>query len=260
MIKPIPMSIPSSGFKGVILALFFSSVLLAGCSSKVVKKEEPVGAEVSFQKGMASYEQGAYEEAEASFKAVMEDYPLDSYAVDAILMLADTYYADEKYDDASAYYTTFYTFHPAHPKAPYALFQKGMGHLKEVLSVDRDQAQTRKALFAFEDLTRNYPESAYSRKAEELMIFLKKRLAERELYVGEFYFKTKNFKGALLRFAFILKDYPDTGLADKALYYIGESYTRLGEKDLAKGAFSTLITEFPKSPFVNSAKYRLNEG
>lgn len=201
-----------------------------------------------------------YDEAEAEFKGIMEDYPFDAHAADAVLMLADTYYAQDNYGDASAYYTTFYAFHPSHSKAPYALFQKGMSHLKEVLSIDRDQTSTRKALFAFEDLLTNYPESPYSDKARELIVFLKRRLAERELYVGGFYFKVKNYRGALLRFGSVLKDYPSSGLVDRALYYIGESYIMLGEKERARDAFSTLVTEFPKSPFADSAKDRLKEG
>ncbi|HAG51355.1 MAG TPA: outer membrane protein assembly factor BamD, partial [Deltaproteobacteria bacterium] len=42
------------------------------------------------------------------------------------------------------------------------------------------------------------------------------------------------------------------------LYYIGKSYVGLGEKDLAKDAFITLITDFPNSSYVNEAKKWLN--
>ncbi|HLE08664.1 MAG TPA: outer membrane protein assembly factor BamD [Thermodesulfobacteriota bacterium] len=245
----------------IFFAFLLPLIIFTGCSStsKLVKGEQ-LGVEVSYLKGMDSYEHGMYEEAEAAFKRIVEDYSLSPYAVDARLMLADVYYAEEKYDDAGAQYTTFYTFHPSHPKAPYALFQKGMGHLKEVLSIDRDQGSTRKALFAFEDLMGNYPDSPYSRKAREMIVFLKGRLAQRELYVGGFYFKMKNYKGALSRFGSVLKDYSDTEVVDEALYYIGESYIMLGERKRAKDAFSTLVEEYPGSPYTAAAKNRLNEG
>jgi outer membrane protein assembly factor BamD len=135
-----------------------------------------------------------------------------------------------------------------------------MSYFKELLTIDRDQTTTKKVLFAFEDFIKTYPENPYSAKAEELCFFLKKRLAESEFYVGKFYFKSKKYKGALSRFVIILRDYPDVGLADKALYYIGECYSSLGEEELARDAFSTLVTEYPESPFAAIASNRLMGG
>ncbi len=238
---------------GVFLVLV---LFVGGCAGQGKSLDEMDAGEI-YYRGVKAYHNLNYELAESSFKRLMEEFPLSPYALDAELMLADTYYRVERYEDASSYYTNFVTLHPSHPKAPYALFQKGMSHFKDVLSVDRDQTATRKALFAFEDLVRYYPESPYAEKAKELIRFLRRRLAEREFYVGRFYFKGKNYKGALYRFREILEHYPDVGLTDKTLYYIGESYTRLGEKNLAEEVFSTLIKEFPDSPFAESAKGRL---
>jgi outer membrane protein assembly factor BamD (BamD/ComL family) len=38
---------------------------------------------------------------------------------------------------------------------------------------------------------------------------------------------------------------------------IGECYRELGEDELARDAFSTLVTEFPESPFASVASDRL---
>ena len=97
-------------------------------------------------------------------------------------------------------------------------------------------------------------------KALELKVFLRRRLADSELYVGRYYFKRKNYKGALIRLADILRKYPDVGLTDKVLYYIGESYGYLGEDELARDAYDTLLSEYPESPFVSHAKKKLADG
>ena len=47
------------------------------------------------------------------------------------------------------------------------------------------------------------------------------------MYVGRFYYKTKNYKGALRRFVIVIKDYRDTNAVDEALYCIGETYDSL---------------------------------
>lgn len=238
-----------------LFVLLAAMVILAGCASHdaIVKKD----AKELYDNGMAAYIDLRYDEAEKDFRALMEDHPLSPYSVDAQLLLGDIAYAGEKYDEASAYYTNFVAFHPTHPRAAYAQFQKGMSHFRDVLSVDRDQAATKKSLFAFEDLVKNYPGSQYHEKAVGLISFLKKRLAEKELYVAHFYFNSKNYKGALMRFSIVLKDYPDSGLSDETLYYIGETYSRLGEEKLAQDAYATLLANYPESPYVKDAKDRL---
>ena len=240
-----------------LLLLFSTLIILSGCAgvSEVTVSRDP---KELYDRAMTAYLSDKYEDAEKYFRAIMEDHPLSPYALEAQLMLGDVCYASEKYDEANSYYTNFVALHPSHPRAPYALFQKGMSHFKDILTIDRDQTSTKKALFAFEDLKRAYPESPYSDKAGELISFLKRRLADREFYIARFYFKNENYKGALSRLKDILSDYPDVGITDEALYYIGESYLKLGEKKLASDAYTTLISNFPKSPFVEDARNGLS--
>lgn len=237
---------------------FITLLAISGCAAT----QELQGArdpKELYDKGTLAYQGQRYEEAETAFKTLLNEHPLSRYSVEAQISLADVYYVQEKYEDAVSYYTNFAALHPTHPKAAYSMFQKGMCHFKEVLSIDRDQSATRKALFAFEDLRLAYPGSSYTTKAIELTGFLKKRLAEREFYVARFYYKNKNYKGALSRFRDLLKNYPEAGFTDTALYYIGESYMKLGEKKLADDAFSTIISNFPESPYVKGAIDRLKE-
>lgn len=227
-------------------------IVLSGCAGVKDMSGRTNPAEL-YETGMKSYLDGRYVEAESAFRTLLDEHPISQYSLDAQLMLGDVCYEMEKFDDASSYYTSFVALHPVHPRAAYALFKKGMSHFKEVLTFDRDQTSTRKALYAFEDLIAVYPDSPYYSKSKDLITFLRRRLAERELYVAEFYYKSKNYKGALGRFRDILENYPDSGLGDKALYYVGLSYTKLGEAKLAVDTFSTLISEYPESPFAEGA-------
>lgn len=241
------------------LLFTFGILLFSGCAS--TKDELANGSDPAFlySEGAALYRDGDYNGAIDRLKKVMEGYPLSPLAVDAELLLSDAYYASAEYSDAASYYTNFVSLHPNHSKAPYALFQKGMSYFREISTIDRDQTNTQKALLAFSDVISLYPSSIYVDKAKEMAAFLKRQLAERELYIGNFYFKDKKYRGALARFAEVLKNYSDVGLSDKALYYIGRSYIELGEKDLAKDAFSTLIANFPDSPFAHDAKSWLSD-
>ncbi|MBI5902233.1 MAG: outer membrane protein assembly factor BamD [Deltaproteobacteria bacterium] len=246
-------------YSGAVLAVLVL-LILNGCGAATKELAGKKDLTELYDNGTRSYQAQRYEESERNFKALMEDFPLSKYAVDAQLKLGDVYYGMERYEDANSYYTNFAALHPRNPKADYALFQKGMCHFKDVLSVDRDQTSTRKAIFALQDLISAHPNSPYVPRAREIIAFLRNRLAERELYVARFYYKGKNYKGALGRLRDLLKSYPDSTWTATALYYIGESYTGLGEKKLAKDAYTTLISDFPDSSYAGDARKRLSEG
>ncbi len=240
----------------LIITVIVVSGLAVGCTSSKDLHKQRTDKEL-YDSALEKQIGERLVDAEAEYKRLMEDFPFSPFAVKAQLKLADLYYSREEYDSAAAYYTTFVALHPSHPDAAYALFQKGMSLFKNVLGVDRDQTSTRKALFAFEDLRRDYEESPYHEKAVELMAFLRRRLAERELYVAHFYFKDKNYKGALVRLGDILKQYPEVGLNPEVLYYIGESYRMLGESEMARETYTSLVEEYPESSFVARARSAL---
>lgn len=236
------------------LFVLLAGFVLFGCATAKKELSYSGAPAAIYTQAMAAYGDAHYGEAEVLFKRLMEQHPLSPYSVEAQLMLGDVCYMGQRYEEAASYYTSFIAMHPGHPKASYAFFQKGMSHFKGVLTIDRDQTSTRKALFAFQDLLKNYPGCEYAEKADEIVDFLRKRLAEREFYVGKFYLKGDNYKGALARFRDILQKYPDCGLTDQALYYIGVAYSELGERTLAREAFSGLMSDYPESPYAEDAE------
>jgi outer membrane protein assembly factor BamD len=56
-------------------------------------------------------------------------------------------------------------------------------------------------------------------------------LAEKEFYVGEFYFNQKKYQAALRRFETVAREYPNVGLDFKVGFYIQESRRRLAEAE-----------------------------
>ncbi len=234
-------------------------LFLSSCTSTttVVDKKGPADL---ISEGVVFSHGGNFEKAIEMFKSVLNEYPLSEYVLEAQILLADTYYSMKEYSDSASYYTDFVVLHPAHPKAPYAQFRKGMSYFKEILSSDRDQSATKKAILAFDDLIANYPSSIYVDRAIEMRYFLRNRLADNELYVGKFYFKNGKYQGALKRFEAIIGEFPDSGVFGETLYYLGESYLALGEDELAGYVFERLVNSFPESPFADGAKLHLNGG
>ena len=245
--------------------LLFASLLLAalvftGCAT-TTEKSGLTTTSNTIEEGIELSQMGNYDSAIEKFREIIDNYPLSLEAVEAQLLLADTYYEKGEYEDGAAYYTDFATLHPAHPKASYAQFRKGMCYFKQALSIDRDPTSTKRAILAFDDLTTYFPSSIYSGKAREIRLFLRNRLAAREYMIGGFYFKKKNYRGALGRFLPIIQNYPEAEVTPAVLFYSAMSYTERGERKEAEEMFTNLIDRYPYSSFTDRARrLRKNSG
>jgi outer membrane protein assembly factor BamD len=67
--------------------------------------------------------------------------------------------------------------------------------------------------------------------AEKMVRDCKKAMGEQEFYVGEFYFKIKEYRAALGRFEKIAREYANVGLDEKVNRFIGETKKRIAEKE-----------------------------
>jgi outer membrane protein assembly factor BamD len=74
---------------------------------------------------------------------------------------------------------------------------------------------TRRAISAFQRLLKEHPFSTYAKTAKERIQNCRRLLAQHELYVANFYFKSKHYEAALSRFEGVLADYRDVLPLDK---------------------------------------------
>ena len=92
---------------------------------------------------------------------------------------------------------------------------KSSAFYEQLLSEDRDQTPTHLAIIAFERLLKEHPDSAYGSKAKERIQDCRKLLADHELYVANFYYKSKHYRAALTRFEALLAGFSDLIPSDK---------------------------------------------
>jgi outer membrane protein assembly factor BamD len=215
--------------------------LLAGCAVK----EPPFDLATVFSKAEENMRKENFEKARKGYQEIQEKSPDKSYDAALMLRIADTYYGDEKYDEALVEYQAFLNFHPVHKDAVYAQYQIAMCSFKQMTTIDRDPEPTRAALKEFQALLRKYPKSLYDEPAKKNMSLCQDRLSEYELYVGRFYHKKGAFKAAAGRLDNLLLNYPGSSAEKDALYYAGLSHRELGERDRAKAAFETLAKKYP---------------
>jgi outer membrane protein assembly factor BamD len=236
--------------------------LLFGCGGKGkdIKKVEP-DPERLYKEGLTRFNKRDYSEALKKFEELKSSYP-DSppFTILAELKVGDCNFQLKEYPLAIAAYEEFKKIHPTHEEIPYVQFQIAMAYFNQMLSLDRDQTFTKKALSSFDYLIANYPPSLFTEKAKEKIRVCLKRLADHEFYVGNYYYRYKMFQAAASRFEGLLVKFPKEPREDETLYLLGKSYLELEQWEKADNVFMKIVVEYPKSSRYKEARAILDKG
>ncbi len=216
----------------VLLALVF---LLGGCKMWLpwgkntdMARSTPEGL---YQQGLEEYKDGSYKKSVELFQRVKEEYPLSPLAIMAEIGIADSFFSGKEYPEAGLAYREFLNLHPTNENLPYVMYQIGMSYYSQMTTIDRDQSEAFKALKEFERLIARFPDSKFAVMAAKTVKDCKKSMGEKEFYVGEFYFKIKEYRAALKRFEKIEREYANVGLDDRVSRFIGETKKRIAMKE-----------------------------
>ena len=240
-----------------LLALFIGTLFFPSCAKKpvLIGRENP---EVEIEKCTKLSKKKRFKEAVECLEVFKSHFPKSEWGVEAELYIGDNYFRHKEYLLAADSYQSFIKLHPTHPKVDYAYYKTGLSYLKQTpKAIDRDQEYLAAAITNFDIVKRNFRDSVYTNVNNEQLAEAKLREAKREFYIGRFYYKTGEYLAAIPRFKNVYKDYKDSGLADKALYFVILSDLKLKKLDDAKEAFSALSVDFPNSKYVKEVQDRL---
>jgi outer membrane protein assembly factor BamD len=239
--------------------LFFVAVaiFLARCTGKEVSKDD---AENEYQAAEESYKDEHYLQALDKFRDVKNRFPYSSRATDAELRIADTYFAQESYIEAESAYEIFKELHPTHPKADYVQYQIAQSFYNQIPDVSsRDLSAAYRAIDALETMQTKFPNSPYTAKAAELINAARKKLAEHEEYVADFYFQRKHYLSASYRYNALLQEFSKLGYDEEALFRLGVSYMNIRMYANARDALNRLLSEHPETEYKSQALALLEE-
>lgn len=218
-----------------ILIFTISIFLLLGCGSKKIDTsgsakelyDEAVTELFTKKGGFPWIFRGTnYEKVFDLLKEIQLRYTFSPFATLAEIRTADAYFKKEEYEQAITEYEEFIKNHPGHNEVSYATYQLALSNYKLRKSEDRDPTYSREALKWFNIFIEKYPDSELVDDAKKRILKVRKLLAKREIYIGKFYLKEKNYKAASERFKRVVDKYSDTKYSDEA--------ARLLDKALSK--------------------------
>lgn len=136
--------------------------------------------------------------------------PISQYKIGLILKNAGDF------NEAKKEFKKVITTYPDSEWAEAAKFQVAKTASLSSLKPDYDQEASREAQDKYEEFVKVHPEAELSKEAEEEIVTLIDRQAEKDFKVAEFYEKQKAYKSAKIYYEDIIARYPDSAWAKNA--------------------------------------------
>lgn len=240
---------------------------LAGCSSTgsffgggkddaQAFTDEP--ADKLYNEGLYELNRRSYSAASAKFEEIDKQHPYTEWARKALLMNTFAKYSAGEYTESATSARRYLQLHPASDDAAYAQFLLAMSYYNQIPDITRDQSRTQAALEELEEVTRKYPKSEYAEAARQRVQVARDQLAGKEMDVGRYYLKQRNFVGAVNRFRVVVEQYQTTRHVEEALARLAEAYMSLGVASEAQTAAALLGHNFPQSQWYKDTYALMN--
>jgi len=237
-------------------------VFTAACSGNddkfLVEEEVPLGP--VYNEALLLLDEGKFKEAARKFDEVDRQHPYSQWARKAMIMSAYARYRARDYEEAIQSSKRYLALHPGSEDAAYAQFLIAQSYYEQIPDVTRDQTLTERALEAFREVSRRYPESKYARDSQTKLSEARNQLAGKEMEVGRYYLKRANYVAALNRFKKVVTDYQTTSHVEEALMRLTETYMAMGIASEAQTAAAILGHNYPESEWYKDAHALLQSG
>ncbi len=227
----------------IILKAMLCMILsfMVACASS--DKKDTESAEYLFEKAQELVKDERFEEAIRKLQDIKNKFPYSKLAVDAELLIADSYFNQESFPEAQASYQLFKELHPKHIKMDYVTYKIGLSFFNQLPStIDRDLSLANQAISTFEIVLKDYSKSEFVQDSLKKKVECLKMLAEKEIYIANFYFKKNNFDSAVKRYKNSLLKFGNSGFNLDSKNNAIESAKKINNEELIKD-FSSIIIE-----------------
>ncbi len=249
--------------RAAILGLALGSALLVSACTDTEQEELKVDntpPDQLYNDGLAAMQKGNSSEAIKKFEDLDRLAPYSELARKSILLQAYTNFQRNAFTDAITAAKRFITIYPQSDQVPYAYYLIAESYHKQMPDVSRDQEMTQKALDAYMDVVTKFPTSKFAPDAQQKAEAVRDQLAGKEMDIGRFYLRKREFLAAINRFKVVVAKYQTTRHVEEALSRLVECYYSLGVVPEAQTAAAVLGHNFPDSRWYKDSYALLQSG
>ena len=187
------------------------------------------------------------------FAEVERLYPYTEWAKRGLIMQAFVLHKSKEYEEARIAAQRYLDFYPGDEDAAYAAYLMALSYYDEIDEVGRDHGLTFQALQSLRTVIEQYPDSEYAKSAMMKFDMAFDHLAGKEMEIGRYYLKRKNYTAAINRFKVVVQDFQTTTHTAEALHRLVECYLALGFPEEAQTAGAILGYNYQSSPFYDDS-------
>ncbi len=247
--------------KRYIFSILLGAIILLGaCKSEFEKIRTNPDPEFLRTKGFEFFEQEEYSKAQSLFELIINGLRGTAEAEKVYFQYAYTHYHQKKYVLASYYFKNFVATYGNSAYKEEAEFMSAYSHYELSPNFRLEQSYTAKAIDGFQLFINTYPNSERVPLCNQLIDEMREKLEDKEFYVGQLYYDTKQYQSATRVFENMLKDFPDTEDHEKIRHFIVKSAYLLAENSVyekQKERFENVvkkgeefIVKYPDSPKI----------
>lgn len=186
------------------IGLALISLMIISCST--TRPSGSTEAEILYKEAKDLVSKSRYIQATEKLNSIRSQYPYSFYATHAELLQADILFSQDNYAEAASAYILFRDFHPKYAELGYVIFKISESFYRQLpTTFDRDLTAGTEAIKYYNELLQNYPNTEYVKEAQVRINQIEDMLEKKEIYIADFYFKTKDFEAAKSRYEDILK-------------------------------------------------------
>jgi outer membrane protein assembly factor BamD len=240
-----------SRFRQILLALLLAAPL--ACKPPFDPKIYP-SADKLYQVAMAEYKAGRFDNAAKAFEKLTLDLP----ARDPRLPIAFYYLAQSQEKNgenllAAGTYNRLIDAFPQDTLVDDALFLSGRAYEREWRHPELDATYGRSAIAAYESLLASYPDSPYSKRAQDRLSRLDEWMAEKDYNTAYLYLKRKAYDSAILYFKDVIRQHPNARKTREAYLRLLESYRAIKYTEDARDLCDAMRKAYPNDREVREA-------
>ncbi len=263
LVEPVRRCRPAQWGPVIAGCLLTVTTLACGGRNAAIPDPQLEADRLLFERGTEALAEQDWQRAREYFVQIRDNYPQSEYRADARLFIGDTFEGEgtlEAYVQALEEFTDFLNLYPLHPRAAYAQYKAGMVHFHQMRRAERDQTETLNAIREFETFLVNYPsDHELVPQVQQKLREAHDRLSEHDYVVGFFYYRFKNYAGAVSRFRQILESDPGYTGRDAVYFHLAESLAVTDQVPEAIPYFARILDEFEASEYAADATLRLAE-
>ncbi len=247
-----------------LVILLFTSVLGGSGCSKFSKLQKSGDLEAKLKGAIEYYESKDYYKAGTLLEEILPLVRGRAEAEKATFYLAYTHYQQKEYIMSSYYFKEFYQTYARSEQTEEATFMHAKSLYKDSPQYNLDQTNTEGAVKYLQEYANKYPTGKYMEETNKLLDELSAKLKLKSYENSKLYFKTHNYKSAVVAVKGFIDAYPDSEYTEEMYYIRFEAQYFLSKHSIehkqleryyeAIEFYHNFVDKYPNSKYIKEAE------